>query len=166
MRVIRAISIAAAAASLMWVGCASVQPGSLRPEWKINADVDWTGKSRYRFGAEKQAASADLEAVWVKQRELVRSLVREEMAAKGYTEDPESADWVVQFYVGTEPRGTMHYYRSTETKGQVDIHISTGESDPWIWHGWATRTVGEYIDADEEIRKAVPLILSKLPPAS
>ncbi len=159
-------SMIAIGSVLLWVaGCAG-GPSTMPVEWKINPAFDFAGKSRFRFGPEKNENPSDPNATWVQQRNLVRTLIREELAAKGYREDEANADFVVQFYVGTTQRGTMYYYRDAERKGEVDIHMSLSESDPWVWHGWASKTETQGLDVDAAIRQAVQLILERMPPAS
>ena len=50
--------------------------------------------------------------------------------------------------------------------GELDIRAADSTTGKWLWHAWATETVTERLDADEEISKAVPLLLSNFPPAS
>jgi hypothetical protein len=46
------------------------------------------------------------------------------------------------------------------------LHVVDPSTGQWLWHGWATETIVERLDENEEIREAVPLIPSKFPHAS
>ena len=118
----------------------------------------------------------------------IRSAVDRNLADRGYEKrsDPESADLVVSFSLGTRERievdsyparGGYHYGRHGPppgwvsdvyqyTEGTLAIDIFDGETDRAVWHGWASRRVDPSTDPEKRrkrVDEAVDAILTEFP---
>jgi hypothetical protein len=158
-------------AAIAWVavlGCVGLQPS-----WKFDPDLDLSGRRTFSIAkatAPPIGMSESDAKLWNQRRDLVQKLIRDDLVAKGYREADEKPDLLVQSRVGTGNkavdsfalRGSFEH----ERYGTVDIVVADPATGKWLWHGWVTETISEQLDANAEISKAVPLILSKFPPAS
>lgn len=57
-------------------------------------------------------------------------------------------------------------YKQDQTEGEVDIRAADPKSGQWIWQGWARETMIERLNPDDEIDKAVPMIMERFPTAT
>ena len=119
----------------------------------------------------------------------IRTAITETLTGKGYAEinDPENADYVVAFTVGTRDKVDISSYPSAYrgrwrwhdpwaydmeirtrnyTEGSLAIDIFDGPSKQPIWHGWARKNIqqADIDDPETVIRQAVDAILSEFPP--
>lgn len=155
-------------ASLVLSGCVRLQPS-----WKFDPDLDLSGRNSFSI-AEATAPPTGMSAgdaqLWTQRRDLVRTLIRDDLVAKGYRETAESPDLLVHSRIGTGSTAVDSFGMDAEfeheRQGTVDIVVADPATGKWLWHGWAKETITERLDANEEIREAVPLILSKFPRAS
>lgn len=96
----------------------------------------------------------------------IRDAIREQLLLKGYTmvEDPERADFVVSYSVGSRDKlrvtsypvayrgpwgwhvlGSRYYVHEYEehsyTEGTLAVDIFDADSKRPVWHGWASKTI-------------------------
>jgi hypothetical protein len=125
-------------------------------------------------------------------QKMIAQAIESELKAKGFTmvDDPESADFVLSYTVGTRERIDVSSYPNpyrgdwgwhlygrqyqleevthrSYTEGTLGIDIFDGSSKQPVWHGWATKTVST---ADREnpgpsISKAVAAVFERFPSA-
>ena len=153
----------AAIASVVLLGCVTIQPS-----WKFDPDLDLSGRHTFAVAESLEppsGMSADDARLWTERRDLIQQLIRDDLIAKGYRETQEQPDLLVHFFAGIGLKG-MGTDFGTERMGKIDIRVVDPSTGQWLWHGWATETMVERLDENEEIREAVPLILSKFPRAS
>lgn len=154
---------AAAFCAMALLGCVNI-----RPEWKFDPNLDLSGRETFRVASAGNAPStlsADDQRLWTWRQEMIRGLIRDDLAAKGYREAAADADLRVDFFVASGLKG-METFHEAERRGKIDIHVSDPVTGTWLWHGWATETLVDRLDENEAIREAIPLILSKFPKAS
>lgn len=118
----------------------------------------------------------------------VKNAIKDTLIGKGYAFqiDPEAADFVVAFTVGSRDKidvrsfpssyrgrwgwGGRYYGRDVQTvrytKGQLAIDIFDVERHQPAWHGWASKEVldGQEVDIQATINDAVSKILAGFPP--
>lgn len=126
------------------------------------------------------------------QKKIVQA-IEDELSQKGftYTANPDQADFVVAYTVGTRERidatsypnayrGAWgwhmygrHYYQAEMvhrmyTEGTLGIDIFDGKTNQPVWHGWASKSVtsADRNDPSPVIRKAVTAIIKRFPPTS
>lgn len=122
----------------------------------------------------------------------IAQAIEGELSQKGftYTTNPDQADFVVAYTVGTRERidassypndyrgdWAWHmygrYYYQTEvvhrtyTEGTLGIDIFDGKTNQPVWHGWASKSVtsADRNDPSPAIRKAVAAIIKRFPPS-
>ena len=159
MRIGSRLAVLAAVAA---IGCTTIQT-----EYAEDLDADLSG--RKTFSIEKAETPSEMDPgaaqAWSERRQLIRGLIRDELTAKGYQETGENPDLRVHFFAvrGYDFRQEHHF---PEQRGMIDIRAADPASGEWLWHGWAKETLTERQDEEAEIRKAVPMILSRFPSAS
>lgn len=117
-------------------------------------------------------------------------LTEETLRAKGYhfVSNPEDADFVVAFTVGSRERVRVDSYPSAYrhpyrwggypyaanevsvrqyTEGRLAIDVFDVQRHGPVWHGWATKTITSSDQADPEpvIRSIIAAIMANFPPA-
>ena len=119
--------------------------------------------------------------------------IENELGTKGfaYSENPDQADFVVAFTVGTRDKITARsyptryygtwgwhlygrYYYQTEvvqhsyTEGTLGIDIFDAKTKQPVWHGWASKTVtsADRNDPSPAIKSAVAAIIKRFPPTN
>jgi hypothetical protein len=114
--------------------------------------------------------------------------ITRELERRGYTlaTDPASADFAVDFTIGSQERTDIHSYPSAYAgpwflggpywgsnidvrqyrAGTLAIDIFDGHSHRPVWHGWAEKELArkDLEQPAEPIGKAVSSILAKFPP--
>lgn len=181
---VRVITIAAACAAL--TACASISTGSHYDE---GAD----------FGAYKTFSWIDdvpyivddsSDRISPLSQSKIQSAIRSGLEKKGYsfTDDRESADFVIAYTVGTREKiqaasypveyqaswgwnlyGSYHYpgeatvHRYTE--GVLGVDIFDGKSKKPVWHGWAEKTITESDrqDPSSVINQGVSMLFESFP---
>ena len=184
LSMIRAITIAAAYATL--TGCASISTGSHYDE---TADFDayktfsWIDDAPYIVEDSSDRISPLSQS-------KIQNAIRSELEKKGYsfTDDRDSADFVIAYTVGTREKiqptsypvdyqaswgwnlyGSYHYpgeaavHRYTE--GVLAVDIFDGESKKPVWHGWAEKTISERDrqDPGSVINQGVSMLFESFP---
>lgn len=146
-------------AAALAIGCARIQPA-----WDDIPGSDLAGRHSFRIDTATPPADLgpDERRTWEDQRTLVRGLIREDLAAKGYRETINDPDFVVRFW-GKRGASYAEEHHYAEQKGSLDIRAVDPETGAWLWHGWASETITRGFDADEEIRRAVAAILERFP---
>jgi len=168
-------------------GCATISTGSHQDEsasFSQYRTFAWIADNPIILGAGDQAQISPLS-----QKKIVQS-IEEELKKKGftYTANPDQADFVVSYTVGTREkidatsypsayRGTWgwhmygRYYYQTEvvhrtyTEGTLGIDIFDGNTKQPVWHGWATKTIStsDRENPSTSIQKAVAGIIEQFP---
>jgi hypothetical protein len=150
------------------LGCVSIQT-----DWSVDEALDLSGRKTFAIDQATDPPGGTSEAdakLWNQRRDLVRRLIRDDLVAKGWREDAEAPDLRVHYRIGRGSAAMVAYRVDArfekEQMGKVDIVVTDPADGKWLWHGWATETIVERLDANEEISKAVPMILSRFPRAS
>jgi hypothetical protein len=168
-------------------GCATIKTGSHQDESAAFSDYStfaWIADNPLILGAGEQSAISPLS-----QKKIVQA-IENELSRKGftYTVDPDRADFVVSYTVGTREKidetsypvayhGTWgwhmygRYYYQTEvvhrtyTEGTLGIDVFDGKTKQPVWHGWASKSVtsADREDPSPVIQKAVAAIIKRFP---
>ena len=146
-------------AAALTAGCTQIQPN-----WTDIPGTDLAQRNAFRLDTATPPEGLDEEEQqrWDERRKLVRGLVRQELTAKGYRETINDPDFLVRFW-GKRGGAYSKFRYSGEQKGTIDIRAMDPETGKWLWHGWASETIVRRLDAEDELRKAVPMILEKFP---
>jgi hypothetical protein len=169
-------------------GCATIRTGSHQDETVAFSDYStfaWIAENPLILGAGEKSSISPLT-----QKKIVQA-IENELSRKGftYTEDPDQADFVVSYTVGTRERidetsypvayrGAWgwhmygRYYYQTEvvhrtyTEGTLGIDVFDGKTKQPVWHGWASKSVtsADREDPSPVIKKAVAAIIKRFPP--
>lgn len=168
-------------------GCATIKTGSHQDEsasFSNYRTFGWIADDPLILGVDEQSPISPLS-----QKKIIEA-IEDELSNKGfsYLANPDQADFVVSYTVGTREkivansypsayRGTWgwhmygRYYYTTEvvhrtyTEGTLGIDIFDGSTKQPVWHGWATKTI---LTSDREnpsasIQKAVAGIIERFP---
>ena len=176
--------------TLVLSGCATIRTGSHQDESAAFSDYStfaWIADNPLILGAGDEPPISPLS-----QKKIVQA-IEKELAQKGFihTEDPNEADFVVSYTVGTRERidetsypvayiGTWgwhmygRYYYQTEvahrtyTEGTLGIDVFDGKTKQPVWHGWASKSVtsADREDPSPAIQKAVAAIIKRFPPGN
>jgi hypothetical protein len=180
----RRITIVAAFAAI--TACATINTGSHYDE-TINFGAyktfSWIGDVPY-ITDDSSARISPLS------QSKIQSAIRSELEKKGYsfTDDRDSANFVVAYTVGTREklqttsypvdyrgswgwhvRGSYYYVRESTvhryTEGTLGVDIFDGESKKPVWHGWAEKTITESDrkDPSSVIREGVAKLFLSFP---
>jgi hypothetical protein len=145
--------------AIIATGCTRIQP-----EWTDIPDTGLSQKSSFRIdtATAPKSLDGDEKQLWEDRRTLIRGLIRAELVARGYREAINDPDFVIRFW-GRRGGDYAQEHHYDEPKGTIDIRAMDPPTGKWLWHGWATETMVKRLDAEEEIREAVPMILEKFP---
>jgi len=171
-------------------GCATMKTGSHQDE-----AVSFSNYQTFAWIADDPlilGAGDDLPISPLSQKKIVQA-IEDELSNKGfkYSANPDIADFVVSYTVGTRDkidatsypsdyRGAWgwhfygRYYYQTEvvhrsyTVGTLGIDIFDGDTKQPIWHGWATKTIStsDRENPSPSIEKAVAAIIERFPPTA
>lgn len=172
---------------VLLTGCATIKTGSHQDEsvsFSQYRSFAWIAEDPLILGAGERTSISPLS-----QKKIVQS-IEDELSKKGYvlTANPEQADFVVSYTVGTRekidstsyPRAYSgawgwhiygrHYYLTevehrSYTEGTLGIDIFDGDSKQPVWHGWATKTISmsDRENPSPAIQKAVASIIGRFP---
>ena len=125
----------------------------------------------YAWAKEVPPSSGDVHSVNPQTHELVRSLVEQDLTAKGYRKVTSGApDVWLDYGLSREMRGEP--YGDTAfpqyAKGSLVLYIIDPESKQWIWRGWARARVDEVANPAERkarLQEAVSKMLADIQPA-
>ncbi len=178
-----------AAAALALTGCATMHVGS-------DYDRNATFVNYHSFTLMNRAhrGPGGVTNPLVIQR--TEDALKAEMAAKGYqlTSDPASADFTVDFTIGSQERTDINSYPDPYAgmgwgwgrpgwwggaywgdtidvrqyrEGTLSIDIFDARSHKPVWHGWAKKELSrkDIESSDEPIRRAVAAVLARFPPS-
>ena len=170
-------------------GCATIRSGAHHDESASFDDYQsfaWIADDPLILGG-----GSDQPISALAKKEITQS-IENELIAKGfvYQQDPDQADFVVAYTVGTRDRivatsypmayrgvwgwhlyGSYYYQTEVEhrtyTEGTLGIDIFDGKSNEPVWHGWASKSVtsADRNDPSPAILKAVAAIIKRFPPA-
>ncbi len=171
-------------------GCATVNSGSHHDESATFGHYQtfaWIADDPLIVGAGGQAAISPLS------QKKITVAIENALNEKGFTHtaNPDQADFVVAYTVGTRERIDARsypnayqgawgwhmygrYYYQTEvvhrtyTEGTLGIDIFDGKTNQPVWHGWARKSVtsADRNDPSPAIRKAVTAIIKRFPPSN
>ncbi len=171
-------------------GCATVKSGAHHDEQASFDDYQsfaWIADNPIILGDGDQPPISPLA------RKIIVQSIEDELSGKGFTYlgDPDQADFVVAYTVGTRDkivansypiayRGSWgshlygrYYYQSgfehrSYTEGTLGIDIFDGKTKQPVWHGWASKPVtrGDRDDPSPSIEKAVAAIIKQFPPSN
>lgn len=169
-------------------GCATIESGAHHDEtasFNNYQSFAWIAANPLIPGGQNQPTISPLT-----QKIIVQS-IEDELVRKGFrlVENPEQADFVVAYTVGTRAEIVStsypssyggawgwhmygHYYYQTEvvhrtyTEGTLGIDIFDGKSKQPVWHGWASKTVtsADRDNPSPAIQEAVAAIIKRFPP--
>jgi hypothetical protein len=170
-------------------GCATVKSGAHHDEFASFGNYQsfaWIADKPLILGDGDQPSISPLA-----EKKIVQA-INDELTGKGFTysENPDQADFVVAYTVGTREkivatsyptayRGRWgwhlygRYYYQTEvvhrtyTEGTLGIDIFDGKTKKPVWHGWASKTVtsADRNDPSPAIEEAVAEIIKRFPPS-
>ncbi len=171
-------------------GCVTIRTGSHHDESTNFTDYStfaWIADNPLILGTGDRSPISPLS-----QKKIVQA-IEGELSLKGFTyiADPDEADFVVSYTVGTREkidetsypvayRGTWgshmygRYYYQTEvvhrtyTEGTLGIDVFDGKTKQPVWHGWARKSVtsADREDPSPVIQKAVAAIIKRFPPGN
>ncbi len=171
-------------------GCATIKSGSHRDESANFSDYvtfAWIADNPLIVGGGDRSSISPLS-----QKKIVQA-IEDELGRKGftYTADPDQADFVVSYTVGTREkidetsypvayRGNWgwhmygrYYYQTdvvhrTYIEGTLGIDVFDGKTKQPVWHGWASKSVtsADREDPSPVIQKAVAAIIKRFPPGN
>jgi len=175
--------------SALLAGCATVKSGAHHDalaSFDSYESFAWIGDKPLILGDGAQPSISPLA-----EKKIVEA-IKNELVKKGFTysENPDQADFVVAYTVGTREkieatsyptayRGVWgwhlygRYYYQTEvvhrtyTEGTLGIDIFDGKTRQPVWHGWASKTVtsADRNDPSPAIQDAVAAIIKRFPPS-
>ncbi len=184
------ISIATLVFAALLSSCVTIKTGSHHDESATFADYStfaWIADNPLILGTGDRSTISPLS-----QKKIVQA-IEDELSLKGFTyiADPDEADFVVSYTVGTREkidetsypvayRGIWgwhmygHYYYQTEvvhrkyTEGTLGIDVFDGNTKQPVWHGWASKSVtsADREDPSPVIQKAVAAIIKRFPPGN
>ena len=172
-----------ALAALALIGCATLQVGS-----DYDKSVSF---ANYHAFALMQREHKDTDNPLVPVR--AEDAIRDELTRRGYqlVSDPASADFVVDFTIGSQERTQVTSYpypyagpwwgggywwggpywgggidTYTYQEGTLSIDVFDGHTHRPVWHGWAKKTLSQSDIEHSEgpIKQAVAQVLGKFPP--
>jgi hypothetical protein len=174
-------SVLAIVVSLVLAGCSS-----LRAEHDYDPPADFSGYKTFSWIGPRPLLEGGQSPLL--EGRLMR-ITDEALRSKGYhfVPDPEDADFVVAFTVGSRdkvrvdsyPTAYRHSYRwggypyqasqvsvRQYTEGRLSIDIFDVKRHGPVWHGWATKTITSKDQADPEalIRDVIGAIMVNFPP--
>lgn len=176
------------AAGLIAIVCLPLAACStLRAEHDYDRGADFSGYETFSWiGARPLLAGGDSPLMEGRLMAASESVLR----AKGYrfVDDPERADFVVAFTVGSREKIRVDSYPDSYrrpyrwrgypsyghadlsvrqySEGRLAIDIFDVQRHEPVWHGWATKslTSGDQADPGQLTREAVAAILANFPP--
>lgn len=170
--------------------CASIRTGSHQDEsvsFSQYRTFAWIADNPLILGAGEQPPISPLS------QKKITQAIEDELSNKGFTylADPDQADFVLSYTLGTRERidatsypsaysgdwgWHLHgrYYYQTEvvhrsyTEGTLGLDIFDGNTKQPIWHGWASKTIStsDRENPSESIQKAVAAIIERFPPVN
>jgi len=172
-----------ALAALALIGCATLQVGS-----DYDKSVSF---ANYHAFALMQREHKDTDNPLVPVR--AEDAIRDELTRRGYqlVSDPASADFVVDFTIGSQERTQVTSYpypyagpwwgggywwggpywgggidTYTYQEGTLSIDVFDGHTHRPVWHGWAKKTLSrsDIEHSEGPIKQAVAQVLGKFPP--
>ena len=185
-----AILVAILVLGALLSGCVTIKTGAHQDEsanFTDYATFAWIADNPLIFGAGDRSPISPLS-----QRKIVQA-IEDELGRKGFTftADPDQADFVVSYTVGTREKidetsypvayhGNWgwhmygRYYYQTEvvhrsyTEGTLGIDVFDGKTKQPVWHGWASKSVtrADREDPSPVIQKAVAAIIKRFPPGN
>jgi hypothetical protein len=171
---------------LAWlaVGCAGVQA---RSDFDPNARFEdyrsfaWLGGEPGTLPG--GAGTGDVDPLLARR---IHESIESHLEARGYRklDDPAAADFVVSFRMGSREKiqiestpalgggyyGYGGWYAGTSisatsyTEGTLSIDVFDGSSHLAVWHGWASKRIGQATDRAALVDEVVSAILAKFPP--
>lgn len=170
--------------------CATVRSGAHHDE-----SVSFDNYQSFAWIAENPLIVGDGDRTTISPltRKTIAQSIEEELVRKGFrfVENPEQADFVVAYTVGTREKIVStsypsayggpwgwhmygHYYYQTEvvhrsyTEGTLGIDIFDGKSKQPVWHGWASKSVtsADRNNPSPVIQDAVAAIIKRFPPTN
>lgn len=172
-------------------GCATIKSGSHHDE-SISFDhyqtFSWIADPPLIVGTGERPSVSPLT------QKMIADAIRNELTRKGFTysADPETADFVLSFTVGTRDRieatsypvdyrirgawgwhlhGPAYVGVQVEhrmyTEGTLGVDVFDGTTKQPVWHGWATKTIStsDRQDPAPSIDKAVSALFAEFPPS-
>jgi len=169
-------------------GCATINSGSHHDE-SVSFDryrtFSWIADQPLIVGSGERSSASPLT------QKKIADAITGELTRKGfvYTANPETADFVLSYTVGTRDRievtsypgvyqgawgGRLYgrYYYDVEvehrmyTDGTLGVDVFDGKTKQPVWHGWATKTISsaDRQDPAPSIDKAVTELFADFPP--
>ncbi len=174
--------------SLFLSGCATIKSGSHHDEsasFNHYKTFSWIADQPLIVGAGERPGVSPLT------QKKIADAIKGELTRKGfvYSANPNTADFVLSYTVGTRDRIEMtsypsvyqgawggrlygRYYYDMEvehrmfTDGTLGVDVFDGKTKQPVWHGWATKTisVSDRQDPAPAIDKAVAALFGNFPP--
>lgn len=169
----------------LW-GCSSIRTGS-----HLDGTNDFSRYETFSWIAENPYVGHDSDdAISPLAQAKIKSAISDQLEFKGYTytANPDAADFIVSYTVGSREklrttsypsayhgswgwhvRGSYYYVREYEehsyTESTLAVDIFDGASKKPVWHGWAGKTVTESDrkNPDEVIKNSVAKLLEAFP---
>jgi hypothetical protein len=147
--------------SLTWLGCTS-----LRIEFDPDRSRDFVDLHRFAFAPgpdlRPSAGQADV-AERQRNRDVAIRELREALQEKGYEHDSGKPDYMVHLWLGQSSGDAFQPYEGQASRGELDVWFSRPGTNDRFWAGWAYITLYGTIDAEDEISKAVALLIADVP---
>jgi hypothetical protein len=182
----KSLLIIGTACALMSSGCAT----TLQAHSDHDASQNFSGYHTYAWLADQPmiAPPDQLARVSPLNRRRIEQAIENELAAKGFQKaaDPAAADFAVSYTVGGRDRVDVYSYPQPYAgpwrwgapyfghdvdvtmyrEGTLAIDVFDGKSHQPVWHGWASKRIGEQDlkHAAELIPPAVATIMQDFPP--
>ena len=155
------VGVAALLAALTASACTS-----LRVEFDPERSRDFADLHRFAFAPgpdlRPSAGQTDV-AERQRNRDVALQELREALREKGYEHDSGKPDYLVHFWLGQSSRDAFQPYDGQAARGELDVWFSRPGTNDRFWSGWAYVTLYGRIDAENEIRKAVELLVADVP---
>jgi len=152
-------------AALMAV-VASTGCTSLGVEFDPDRSRDFVDLQRFSFAPgpdlRPSAGQADV-AERQRNRDVARQGLRQELEKKGYEHDSVKPDYIVHFWLGRSFGDAFQPYEGQAARGELDVWFSRPGKKDRFWSGWAYVSLYGRIDAEQEVRKAVELLVADVP---
>jgi Domain of unknown function (DUF4136) len=168
-------------------GCATLQVGS-----DYDRSASFSGYHTFAVMKREHHGPSGIHNPLVTQR--ADDAIKEELQRKGFvlTSDPASADFIVDFTIGSRERTDVSTYPDPYVgwgwgrrgwwggpywgqdvdvrqyrEGTLSIDIFDAHNHRPVWHGWAKKELSrkDIEQSQEPIRKAVASVLERFPPA-
>jgi hypothetical protein len=153
--------VAALLAVLASTGCTS-----LRVEFDPDRSRDFVDLHRFSFAPgpdlRPSAGQADV-AERQRNRDVALQGLRQELEKKGYEHDSVKPDYIVHFWLGRSSGDAFQPYEGQAARGELDVWFSRPGKNDRFWSGWAYVSLYGRIDAEQEVRKAVELLVADVP---